>query len=71
MGRGKPGAGGRSDVGQGGPAQVIGYHIVSSLPLKSDFTNRMYLGASRRSGRNQDGIRAVWLLKSPSMAILP
>ena len=47
------------------------HSIVSSLFSKSDFTNRMYLGVSRRSGRSQDGIRAVWLLKSPSMAILP
>ena len=58
--------GGRSDGGQ-----VAAYHVVSSLFSKSDFTNRMHLGVSMRSGRSQDGIRAVWLLKSPSMAILP
>ena len=29
------------------------YGIVSSLFSKSDFTNRMYLGVSRRTGRSQ------------------
>ncbi|MEY8268471.1 hypothetical protein AALA79_19175 [Lachnospiraceae bacterium 64-25] len=35
------------------PAQGAAYHIVSSLFSKSDFTNRMYLGVSRRTGRSQ------------------
>ncbi len=58
-------------MAEGGAGTGTVYRIVSSLFSKSDFTNRMYLGVSRRSGRSQDGIHAVWLLKSPSMAILP
>ncbi len=45
--------------------------MVSRLVCKSDFTNRMCVGVSMRPGRSQGGIRAAWLLKSPSMAILP
>ena len=43
----------------------------SRLVCKSDFTNRMCIGVFMRSGRSHGGIRAAWLLKSPSMAILP
>ena len=77
----RDGTGGRRGISGGQAGQYVGqaadqaqgsaYHIVSSLLSKSDFTNRMYLGVSRQSGRSQDGIHAVWLLKSPSMAILP
>ena len=56
---------------EGDGALGIAYIILSSLVFKSDFTNRMCVGVSSRPGRIHGGIRAAWLLKSPSMAILP
>ncbi|MBD5464151.1 MAG: hypothetical protein HDR24_14050 [Lachnospiraceae bacterium] len=43
---------------------------VSGLVFKSDFTNGMDVGVARRTGRSRRH-PALWLLKSPSMAIFP
>ena len=47
------------------------YFIFARRVFKSDFTNRMFLGASNQDGAEPSGIHAARLLKSPSMAIFP